>query len=186
MKRYVLQLLIFMSCIFAASCQKIDPFVETDEGANVLGFYLDGTKVTYETSGGFPSEYPYEHCVYARQINADSLEINAILDNYYYNQIYFKIAFADISTERKLVDSDITLVYLYRKTPKAPDEHIDGGAHFEWATTELTASEISFRKWDPEYRILSANFSFRCKAPQFDGSVRNLNITKGNFDVRYK
>lgn len=175
-----------MSCIFAASCQKIDPFVETDEGADVLGFYLDGTKVTYETSGGFPSEYPYEHCVYARQINADSLEISASLDNYYYNHICFKIAFADISTERKLKDSDIRLTYLYRKTPTAPDENIDGGAHFEWAETELTSSEISFRTWDQEHKILSANFSFKCRAPQFDGSVRSLTITKGNFDVTYK
>ena len=56
--------------LLTISCEKIDPFVETDEGKNVLGFYLDGKKVSYKTSGGFPSEYPYEQCVYTEKLKS--------------------------------------------------------------------------------------------------------------------
>jgi len=102
--------------LITVCCEKIDPFVATDEGNNVLGFYLDGEKVTYATSGGFPSEYPYEHCVYTQTINADSLEISALLDNYYYDAIWIKIALQDISTEHFITDPDITLRYtLFRE-----------------------------------------------------------------------
>ena len=122
------RLLYIVSIIFlAGSCEKIDPFIETDEGKNVLGFYLDGVKVSYETSGGFPSRYPYEHCVHARWINSDSLEVSALLDNYYYDEITIKIAVADISTQQDITDPDITLRYLYRKYPIAPDDFTDGG-----------------------------------------------------------
>ena len=52
-------------------------------------------------------------------------------------------------------------------------------------TAEATEGEIRFRKWDPETGILSGNFEFICDAPQFDGSVKHLSITEGNFDVRF-
>ena len=170
--------------LLTISCEKIDPFVETDEGNNVLGFYLNGEKVTYATSGGFPSEYPYQHCVYTQTINADSLEISALLDNYYYDAISIKIAFQDISTEHCITDPDITLRYFYRKTPLPPDYYTDGGGSIERSVTVSESGRISFRKWDQEAGILSGNFNFDCSAPQFDGSIKHISVTKGNFDVR--
>ena len=171
--------------LLAGSCEKIDPFVETNEGKNVLGFYLDGEKVSYETSGGFPSEYPYTHCVYTRKIGADSLEISALLDNYCFSEITIKIPVQDISTERDIADPDITLKYLYRKYPIAPDQFIDGGGRMEQSCTELVGGKISFRKWDESAGILSGNFNFVCDAPQYDGSVRRVSVTDGNFDVKF-
>ena len=182
MKRILFLLTIVL---LGAACEKIDPFAETDEGKNILGFYLDGTKVSYETSGGFPSEYPYKHCVYARKINADSLEISALLDNYYYDQIMMKLAISDIATSGRLKNPEIMLRCFYRMYPIAPDLHIDGGARKEYAWAEATEGEIRFRKWDPETGILSGNFEFTCDATQFDGSVKHLSITEGNFDVRF-
>ena len=178
------QLLLFISMILLTiSCEKIDPFAETDQGENVLGFYLDGKKVTYTTSGGFPSEYPYRHCVYTERIDADSLEISANLDNHDYPWITIKIATADISTKHGISDPDITLTYIYRKTPLPPDTYSEGGAHFEYADTELVRGEMSFRKWNRTAGILSGNFSFDCDAPQCDGSVKHISVTNGTFSV---
>ena len=171
-------LLFILMILLAVSCKKIDPFVETDEGKNVLGFYLDGEKVTYTTSGGFPSEYPYRHCVYTKQINADSLEISAELDNSIYRWITIQIAIADISTNHSITDPDITLTYLYRKYPTSPN-----GVCCSFAYTEFIRGKMSFRKWDQEVGILSGNFSFDCDAPQRDGSVKHIPVTKGSFDV---
>ena len=178
-------LLCILSIIFlAASCEKADPFTETDEGKNVLGFYLNGEKVSYTTSGGFPSEYPYKHCVYTKRINSDSLEVSALLDNSYYDEITIKIAVADISTEQDIIDPDITLRYLYRKYPIAPDDFVDGGHRIEYSYTDFVSGKLSFRKWDQTTGILSGNFEFECNAPQFDDSVRRISVTGGNFDVQ--
>lgn len=179
------RLLYIVSIFFlAAGCKKVDPFIETDEGKNVLGFFMDGEKVTYKTSGGFPSEYPYTHCVYARSVNSDSLEVSALLDNYYYDEITIKIPVADISTLQDIIDPDITLRYLYRKYPIAPGEFIDGGGRMEFSYTDLVNGKLSFRKWDQATGILSGNFNFECDAPQYDGSVRRISVTNGNFDVQ--
>ena len=178
------RLLLFISIVLlAVSCKKIDPFVETDEGKNVLGFYLNGEKVTYMTSGGFPSEYPYRHNVYTRLINADSLVISASLDNYFYRSITIQIATADISTSKAITNPDITLTYLYRKCPIPPDIYIEGGEYYEHSYTILVNGELSFRKWDRKAGILSGNFNFDCEAPQCDGSVKSISVTKGSFDV---
>ena len=179
------QLLLFISMILLTiSCEKIDPFVETDEGNNVLGFYLDGKRVSYQTSGGFPSEYPYTHCVYTNHFNADSLEIIALLDNYYYNEISIKFAISEISTTHEITDPDITLTYLYRIIPLPPDKYTEGGWSVERAFTIIKSGELSFRKWDQEAGILSGNFKFDCEAPQHDGSVKSVSVSGGNFDVK--
>lgn len=179
------RLLLFISVILiTVCCEKMDPFVETDEGNNVLGFYLDGEKVTYATSGGFPSEYPYEHCVITNHFHADSLEIIALLDNYYYDEISIKFAVSEISTEHVITDPDITLRYFYRKTPLPPDEYSEGGGRIERYYTIFKSGELSFRKWDQEAGILSGNFEFDCEAPQYDGSVKSVSVTGGNFDVK--
>lgn len=181
--RIMKQLLLFISMILLTiSCEKIDPFVETDEGKNVLGFYLDGKKVSYQTRGGFPS--PYEHCVYTRHFNTDSLEIIALLDNYYYNEISIKIAISEISTTHEITDPEITLTYIYRVTPLPPNEYTEGGSRIERAYTLFKSGELSFRKWDQQEGILSGNFRFDCEAPQYDGSVKSVSVSGGNFDVK--
>ncbi len=181
MKRLVYSLVLILT---AVSCNhKIDPFVETDEGKNVLGFYLDGKEVSYTTSGGFPSEYPYGHNVYPKRINADSLEITAMLNNYTFSEIKIKIAIADISLTGDILDPDITLLYLYKKTPTPPDGYSEGGAHMKYSYTDMVSGKLSFRKWDQ--RILSGNFYFNCDAPQSDGTVKHISVTKGNFDVKF-
>lgn len=178
--------LLVLSMIFLAiGCEKIDPFLETDEGKNILGFYLDGTKVTYETSGGFPSEYPYRHCVYTKQIGTDSLEISALLDNYYYDKVVIKIPVSEISTTQDIINPDIKLRYVYRKYPSPPDKYSDGGGTIWRAYTDFVSGVLSFRKWDKTTGILSGNFNFECEAPQYDGSVRPVSVTDGNFDVKF-
>lgn len=182
----IMKRLLIVSMIFlAAGCEKVDPFVETDEGTNVLGFFLDGAKVSYTTSGGFPSEYPYEHNVYTKQINADSLEIRASLDNYYYNKIVIKIPVSEISTTQDITDPDIKLNYVYRKYPSPPDKYTEGGGTIWYAYTEFVSGVLSFRKWDTTAGILSGNFNFECDAPQYDGSVKRISVTDGNFDVKF-
>lgn len=177
------RLLSFISFfLIVVSCEKkIDPFVETDEGKNVLGFYLNGEKVTYTTSGGWGR--PRSNDVYAKQINADSLEIGAALNNYYYPRIVIQIASADISTSKAITNPDITLKYLYRKYPLPPEIYSDGGQGHEYSYTVLVSGKLSFRKWDQKTGVLSGNFKFDCEAPQRDGSVKRISVTKGIFDV---
>lgn len=182
------RLLFLISLILVAvSCNSpIDPFEETDEGKNVLGFYLNGEKIRYATMGGFPSEYPYEHCVYAKQLNTtpDSLEISAKLANNYYQYISIKIALSDIRTDKVIKDPDITLTYFYKKLPLPPSEYSEGGVSVYLSDTDFVSGNLSFRKWDQQVGILSGNFSFDCTATQHDGSVKRISVTKGTFDVR--
>lgn len=183
MKR-LLNILILI--IVAVSCVKIDPFTETDDGGNVLGFYLDGNEISYITSGGLFTGKPLEHCVYARQFSAnpDSLEISAKLNADYYYDISIKLAIADISTEHSITDPDITLSYLYKILPLPPSSSSEGGTWPIIAYTDFESGEISFRKWNCEAGILSGNFNFDCIAPQYDGSLKHISVTKGNFDVK--
>lgn len=174
MKRLLYSLILILITV---SCRK-DPFVETDGGNNVLGFYLDGKEVSYTLSG-----LPPKHNVYPNRINADSLEITAWLNNNYYIKIKIKIATADISLKHEITDPDITLMYLYKKTPIPPTVYTDGGEYPEYSYTDMVSGKLSFRKWDQ--RILSGNFSFNCDAPQYDGSVKHISVTKGNFDVKF-
>ena len=179
------RLIYILSIIFLSTgCEKSDSLIETDDGRNVLGFYLDGEKISYKTSGGIPSEYSYEHCVYARWINSDSLEVSALLDNYYYDEITIKIAVADISTQHDIIDPDVTLSYLYRKYPLPPGDFSSGGTYIKFHDTEFVSGKLSFRKWDQTAGILSGNFHFECDAQQYDGSTKRLSVTKGNFDVQ--
>jgi hypothetical protein len=149
----------------------------------VLGLYLDGKKVSYTTNGGFPSEYPYMHNVFPKRIDADSLEIIALLNNYYYDEIKIKIAIADISIEHNITDPYISIRYLYKKTPLSPDDYSEGGTRTEYSYTDMVSGLLSFRTWDQE--ILSGNFNFNCDALQYDGSVKHISVTKGNFDVKF-
>ena len=177
------RLLYILSIILiGVGCKKIDPFIETDEGSNVLGFYLNGEKVSNETTVLLPSLH-IDNRVYTRHLNADSLEITASLDNYLFYGISIKVAIADISTQQDLTDPDIDLFYIFRVSPITPDHIIDGGGHFERYRTEPVGGKLSFRTWDQNAGILSGNFSFDCDAPQFDGSVKRISVTKGNFDV---
>ena len=170
--------------LIAASCEKMDPFEETDKGNNVLGFFLDGEKVSYTTSGGFPSSYPYEHCVYTRQINADSLEIYAQLNSSSFPGITIKIAIAQISTEHGITNPNIALEYLYKKTPLPPCLYSEVGTHYEYLYTELVCGNLSFRTWNQAEGILSGNFNFDCDMLEYNGSVKRISVTKGNFDVK--
>ena len=104
--------------------------------------------------------------------------------NYYYDAIWIKIALQDISTEHFITNPDITLRYFYRKTPLPPDYYTDGGGRVERFLTVLDSGRISFRKWDQEAGILSGNFNFDCSAPQHDGCIKHISVTRGNFDVK--
>ena len=177
------RLLYLVSIIFAvAGCEKIDPFVETDEGNNVLGFYINGVQVSYVIYGGY-SPWPYEHSVHTKWINSDSLEVSATLDNYYVDKIMIKIAVADINTQQDIIDPDIKLRYLYRKTPIPPSHNTSGGASMEYRYTNFVRGNLTIRTWNQAAGILSGNFDFECDAPLFDGTTKRLSVTKGNFDV---
>lgn len=52
------------------------------------------------------------------------------------------------------------------------------------AYTIFKSGELSFRKWDQQTGILSGNFRFDCEAPQYDGSVKSVSVSGGNFDVK--
>ena len=79
---------------------------------------------------------------------------------------------------------EAALRYLYRKYPIAPDDFIDGGGRTEYSYTNLVSGKLVFRKWDQSTGILSGNFNFECDAPQYDGSVKRVSVTNGNFDVQ--
>ena len=177
------RLLYLVSIIFVvAGCEKIDPFVETDEGNNVLGFYINGVQVSYVINGGY-SPWPYEHSVHTKWINSDSLEVSATLDNYYVDKIMIKIAVADINTQQDIIDPDIKLRYLYRKTPNPPSHNTSGGYSMEYRYTNFVRGNLTIRTWNQTAGILSGNFDFECDAPLFDGTTKRLSVTKGNFDV---
>ena len=183
MKRLLKSLILIL---IALSCQKIDPFTETDKGENVLGFYLDGNEMSYQTSGGLFTGKPLKHCVYVKQFSSDpdSLEISANLNADYYYDISIKFAISDISTEHSITNLNATLSYLYKLLPLPPSSSSEGGSYPIIAYTDFERGEMSFRKWDQKAGILSGNFNFDCLALQYDGSVKRISVTKGNFDVK--
>ena len=71
---------ITLAAFSLASCDKDDPFVETDTGKNTLGFLLNGKKVEYAWEPILPFvDYGYK--VYAMEdyMGNDTLYINAVL-----------------------------------------------------------------------------------------------------------
>ena len=172
---------LVVSATFFA-CVKIDPFVESDEGKNILGLYLDGKEISYLRSGGIV--VPFENEVYATRVGSDTLSITAKLDDECYSSIYMKFALADIDSHNRLTDFTMGLTYIYRKYPAPPTVGYSGSAYYEYKDAEFISGEITLRRCDLDAGVISGNFSFKCDTPRYNAKTTRHSITKGNFDVK--
>jgi len=182
MKICKLALMVLTVCSLA-SCEKADPFKETDSGMNTLGFMLDGKKVEYYWQPTLPPAV-YMESVWAKEFNNDTLLIYAHLepveelggDGFIVISLPVKIL-----TQGAILENvaDIQLPYL------AGSEQEGNITHHYREILDITASRVGIRTCKPG-EVLSGVFGFEGDAHFMDGTTKHFTITDGHFDVKWE
>lgn len=180
----------------ACSCERLNPdvyFKETSSGRNVLSFTLNGEKVYQAISGGFPSEYPImRHATYKEDEGNGEIVIEARLDHKRFSRISFSIPSGEVKENATLRPAvDFEYLYLPQIAHWGPPETgpgytatpliIDRKAEYRHVT--VTNSMLKIRKWSPDEKILSGNFTMAGHYADSTGKVTNFNVNDGMFDV---
>ena len=167
-----------------ASCDKDDPFVETDTGKNTLGFLLNGKKVEYAWEPILPfTDYGYK--VYAMEdyTRNDTLIMYAVLEPIEElrgsNYISIKLPITKLSPGAVLENvANIELPYL------AGAEQEGEITHNYTQNLDITSSRVGIRTCK-RGEVLSGIFEFEGDAHFMDGRDVHCKITEGNFDVEW-
>ena len=167
-----------------ASCDKDDPFVETDTGKNTLGFLLNGKKVEYAWEPILPfTDYGYK--VYAMEdyTRNDTLIMYAVLEPIEElrgsNFISIKMPITKLSPGAVLENvANIELPYL------AGSEQDGEITHNYTQNLDITSSRVGIRTCK-RGEVLSGTFEFEGDAHFMDGTDVHCKITEGNFDVEW-
>ena len=175
---------ITLAAFSLASCDKDDPFVETDTGKNTLGFLLNGKKVEYAWEPILPFvDYGYK--VYAMEdyMGNDTLYINAVLEPIEElrgsNYISIKLPITKLSPGAVLENvADIELPYL------AGSEQKGEITHKYRQNLAITSSRVGIRTCK-RGEVLSGTFEFEGDAHFMDGTDKHCKITEGHFDVEW-
>ena len=183
-------LLLLFSCI-----KEEDYFKETAEGRNFFSFTMNGTKFHQETSGGFPSEYPTRrYAKYKIEEEDGDIEISADLNSTQFPFISMDLALDNVYSGSKMQPDTIVLRYLYLPYIFEPiwREYVnkDGGwwgttvkREAEYRPVNITKAEVKIRKWSPDERILAGNFTFSGHYADSTGTIHNIKVTDGKFDL---
>ena len=183
MKRMKLWGIVIM--MFAAftlvSCDKADPFEDTDSGKNTLGFFLNGKKVEYFWAPRIPPAV-YVESVGAREYT-DTLEIWASLEK---NEELEKSEYIAICLPLEQVRqgavldnvADIELPYLAGSELKE-----DSVTSLYYGLLDISSSRVTIRTYK-QGELISGTFSFEGNAEFMDGSTKHCSITNGHFDVK--
>lgn len=187
MKRFLSPVLFLIVCLILQGCKKDDPFEATQEGKNTLGFYFDGKKYEYDTSGGFPSEYPYENCVYGWYFTTENkLSVSAIIADSKLCHFSFELAERNIQTgkiyeltkENSTFNAVLTFVY--------PHDKGNGTTEYTYKNPTAKRGFIEFTKFDREHRIASGKFEFDFDIESDSGEISSKRLTGGMFDVYFQ
>ena len=171
-------------CAFClASCEKADPFEETDSGKNTLGFMLNGKKVEYFWQPVMPPAV-YMDPVWAKEYSNDTLEIYASLDPIEElggnNSITINLPVKKLTNGAVLVnEADIILPYL------AGSEQVEDYTRLYYNSLNIATSRVGIRTCKPG-EVLSGTFEFEGDAEFRDGTTKHCKITNGHFDVKWE
>ena len=175
----------FAIMIFATfalvSCDKPDPFEDTDYGRNTLGFFLNGEKVEYSWTPRIPP------AVYFKSVEAieytDTLEIWASLEKNR-DRVEHIAIFLPLDQVRPgaVLDNvaDIELTYLAGSEPIE-----DSVTRRYYGCLDIGSSRVTIRTYK-QGELISGSFSFEGDAEFMAGSTRHWSITNGHFDVEIK
>ena len=177
-----------LAAFSVASCDKDDPFVDTDSGKNTLGFLLNGKKVEYVWYAPIlpPAvSLPTSQGAHAIE-HADTLEIYSkltgaveVLDGL--EQISLCLPLNQVSQGAVLNNTaDIVLPFL---TGKEIDS--DGWTHMFWGHLKVTSSRVSIRTCK-RGELISGTFECEGDAEFPDGTSKHCKITNGHFDVDWE
>ena len=173
-----------IAVFFLTSCDKDDPFEETDSGKNTLGFLLNGKKVEYAWEQILPfTDYGYK--VYAAEdyTRNDTLLINAVLEPIEElrgsNYISIKLPITKLSAGAVLENvADIELPYL------AGSEQEGEFTRNYRQNLDIISSRVGIRTCK-RGEVLSDIFEFDGDAHFMDGTDKHCKITEGHFDVEW-
>lgn len=171
-------------CAFClASCEKADPFEETDSGKNTLGFMLNGKKVEYFWQPVMPPAV-YMDPVWAKEYSNDTIEIYASLDPIEElggnNSITINLPVKKLTNGAVLVnEADIILPYL------AGSEQVEDYTRLYYNSLDIVTSRVGIRTCKPG-EVLSGTFEFEGDAEFRDGTTKHCKITNGHFDVKWE
>ena len=128
-----------ITLIGLTSClEKPEKVTESNVGANVLGFNLNGQYISYSQSGGFI--YPLKNDVFANHYTeSDKFTIVSYLDNMIWKCIEIEFSKNDIMVGETVTNSTFTLEYVYSITP---DEDGDG-SETEYKMMEDISGELT-------------------------------------------
>lgn len=175
---------VMLAVFSLTSCDKDDPFEETDTGKNTLGFLLNGKKVEYAWQQILPFT-DYGCPVYAMEdyMGNDTLYINAVLESIEElrgsNYISIKLPITKLSPGAVLENvADIELPYL------AGSEQEGGITHNYSQNLDITSSCVGIRTCK-RGEVLSGTFEFEGDAHFMDGTGKHCKITEGHFDVEW-
>ena len=183
--KYLKFLKPFIICAVSLVCMAVscphyyDPFEEeTNEGRGVLGFYVDDSQIIY-------------HEAWARNINADSLEIVSNFWLEHYGNLRIKFAVKDMSLDTPITDPEISFEYLYSLTPYESGKAGNISSKAEYRTLDIESGEISFRRIGSSEMysrgdVISGNFSFVGTKVLNTGETRKVVAEDGTFDLRIK
>lgn len=176
-------LFAILATLSLISCEKSDPFIETDSGKNTLGFMLNGKKVEYYWQPVLPPAV-YIEPVSARELINGTLEISANLEPMEElgntSIIVINLPVNKLAQGAILKNvADIQLPYL------AGSEKVDDYTRLYYDDLKITSSRVGIRTCKPG-EVLSGTFEFEGDATFMNGTTKHFKITKGNFDVKWK
>ena len=179
----LISVFVMLAAFSLASCDKDDPFEETDSGKNTLGFLLNGKKVEYAWQPIFPFT-DYELSVSAQELRNDTLHIYARLepieDLRGASIISINLPIKKLSTGAILEnEADIELVYLAGSKQEGEITYMYSNS------LDITASRVGIRTCK-RGKVLSGNFEFEGDAHFMDGTDKHCKITDGHFDVKWQ
>lgn len=166
-----------------ASCDKDDPFVETDSGKNIFGFLLNGKKVEYAWQPILPFT-DYSEPVQALEYGNDTLRIYARLESIE-ELMGAEVITIDMPISKLTAGAVLDNVADIGLTYHAGAVQEGNVTHYHNRNLDIIKSRVSIRSCKPG-EVLSGTFEFEGDAEFLDGTTRHCIITDGHFDVKWK
>ena len=179
--------LVMIAVLSIVSCEKADPFDDTDSGRNTLGFRLNGEKVEYYWQPVVPvAPVVYMESVWSRERN-DTLEIFAKLEMPDALKVYgFGGTISIELPVSRLSPSAVLDNVAEIGLPYVAHQELDslGVTHLYGQNLNISRSRVVIRSCIPD-ELVSGTFEFEGDAEYRDGTKRHCKISDGHFDVKW-
>ena len=207
-KYYKGLLLVLFFAAGLSSCEKDDPFIETNVGKQTLGFNVNGEKLTYAVVGSILDGTGVPPCNDVKgKVENDTLYISAGINDQCFNSITFGIPISKVAPGKslKLENKDfiVSLCYSYYLTNISEEDKKFGVVAYGRSTVaEFESGEFCIRYYNQEDNIVAGSFTlnghveipeyaakevFENNQPHYQSLPKGkmeLNITNGMYDVK--